>query len=69
MPNTLSLEERVAKLEQEITLLKAQTSKIEKKPQWPWNVCGSMKDFPEFDEVLRLGRVFRQSYHDQLDVE
>ena len=69
MPNTLSLEERVAKLEQEIASLKAQSSKGEQTAQWPWNVCGSMKDFPEFDEVLRLGREFRQSYRDRLDEE
>lgn len=69
MPDTSSLEERVAKLEQELALLKAQSPKAEPTAQWPWNACGSMKDLPEFEEVLRLGRDFRQSYHDQLDEE
>jgi hypothetical protein len=69
MSKTLSLEERVTQLEHELALLKAQTSKDDQNAQWPLSVCGSMKDFPEFDEVLRLGREFRQSYRDQLDEE
>ncbi|WP_254507634.1 hypothetical protein [Anatilimnocola floriformis] len=51
---------RVTALESEVAKLKREKPKGSR---WLDNVKGSMKDDPEFAEVLRLGREFRQSYH------
>ncbi|MBN2580288.1 MAG: hypothetical protein JXB10_14960 [Pirellulales bacterium] len=67
MADALTLEERVSKLEQEIVQLKSQLSPTKRDQGWPWNISGSMNDFPEFDEVVRLGREFRKSYTDDVE--
>jgi hypothetical protein len=46
MAELSTLEERVSKLEQEISRLKAQINSSRRDPDWPWNISGSMKDFP-----------------------
>ena len=63
----MSMEERVALLEREVADLKrlaiapaiaADPVKNNGTPEANWieKISGSMKDFPEFEEVLRLGR-------------
>jgi len=57
---------RVNALEKEVAQIKEKTtdepaSKSDRARRWE-SICGSMKDDPEFAEVLRLGREFRKSY-------
>jgi tetrahydromethanopterin S-methyltransferase subunit A len=60
-----TVEERLERLEKEVTLLKlSQSSKVDiaaKKPGWVAKIEGSFKDDPEFAEILRLGREERQA--------
>lgn len=60
-----TVEERLERLEKEVTLLKlSQSSKDDlaaKKPGWVAKIEGSFKDDPEFAEILRLGREERQT--------
>jgi hypothetical protein len=60
-----TVEERLDRLEKEVTLLKlSQSNKIdlvEKKPGWVAKIEGSFKDDPDFAEILRLGREARQT--------
>ena len=55
-----SVEERLEKLEREVDQLKLAHGPMlalsSKKPGWVSRISGSLKDDPEFDEILRLGR-------------
>ncbi len=64
MPDQSSLEERLATLEQEVAYIKRQLSAVGTNGNWVDEVSGSMKPFPEFDDVVRLGREFRESTDD-----
>ncbi len=61
MAEMKSVEERLAVVEQELAELKRRLPQGPRKKNWIEEINGSMKDFPEFDEVLRLGKEFRQS--------
>jgi hypothetical protein len=64
MADNPSLEERVTALEKDLAELKETVAKlIPKPPRWE-DVVGSMNDFPEFEEVLQLGREFRKNFPD-----
>ena len=73
------LEERVATLERELaevkqllassTLLPASSPLPPVKPNWIEAITGSMADFPEFAEVVRLGREWRESQRPAEDEE
>jgi hypothetical protein len=54
-----SLEERVKALEKEVADLKQQLLELSFRGTWLEKVTGSMKDYPEFEEVLRLGAEIR----------
>jgi hypothetical protein len=60
-----TVEERLERLEKEVRLLKlSQSSEIDlaaKKPGWVEKIVGSLKDAPEFSEIIRLGREERQA--------
>jgi hypothetical protein len=61
----LTIEQRVAFLEQEVARLRDQVEQNgngSSRPSGGWidQVAGSMKDFPEFEKVLELGRAFRR---------
>ena len=59
-----SVEERLAKLEDELVRLKGF---IAPQPGMDWlKACGTFKDDPDFEELLRLGREFRNSCSDNL---
>ena len=58
MPNETNLEQRLAVLEKEVAELK---HSVRPGPNWFERVSGSMKNEPDFDEVLRLGREIRQA--------
>lgn len=55
-----TLEERIARLEREVDLLKSRTPN-EKKKDWIAQITGSFADDPDFDEIVRLGREIRQA--------
>ncbi len=57
------LEKRVAALEAEVAALKAETTKSAAK-QRPWweEIAGTFADYPAFEEAMRLGREWRDSF-------
>ncbi len=52
-----SVEDRLTALESELTQLRR---RLESDSNWIAHVSGSLKEFPEFEDVLRLGREARQ---------
>jgi phosphopantetheine adenylyltransferase len=56
-----SLEERIAKVEQEIERLKDKSNGPKDKSRWISDISGSFKNDDDFDEILRLGREERQA--------
>jgi hypothetical protein len=62
-----SVEDRLSALESEVQDVKRQLARFSKPRAWLDEVTGSMDEWPEFDEVLRLGRAFRQSVSDGAD--
>jgi hypothetical protein len=61
-----TLEQRVAALERDVRALKLKGqaqlfSKANPNPNWVEEVAGSMKDFPEFDEVRKIMREMREA--------
>jgi hypothetical protein len=55
----MSIEERLTALEQQVAHLSRQLDRPGKE-DWTKRVIGSFASRPEFDEVIRLGREFRQ---------
>ena len=57
------LEQRVHALEAQVARLKAELEEI-RGPQVPWweKISGSFADDPDFDEAMRLGREWRDSF-------
>lgn len=70
--STLSLEERVAALEAEVEQLKRQFTgqPLDDTPWWK-KIVGTFKDDPEYEEAMRLGREWRESFRprDDNDIE
>jgi len=58
--STITLEERVAILEQELLALKRQLPKPGVVPWWE-QISGVFADTPAFDEAVALGRQYRDS--------
>ena len=59
-----TVEDRLSTLEREMAELRrrlAVASPPSLGTDWLNAIAGSMKDYPEFDEVLRLGRAVRES--------
>ena len=52
-----SVEDRLAAIESEIAILR---QRIVADSDWLARVSGSLKEFPEFEDVLRLGREARE---------
>ena len=63
MHTELSLEQRVAALEEEVATLKRRLEELlpKKDENWIEKISGSMKDFPEWEEVARLGAEIRRA--------
>jgi hypothetical protein len=57
------LEKRVAALEAEVAALKAETTKsaTNQRPWWK-EIAGTFADDPAFEEAMRLGREWRDSF-------
>ncbi len=58
------LEERIATLEKEVAQIKQQLGHRKLSRDWVKRISGSLKDFPEFSEVVRLGKEFRRKQKD-----
>jgi hypothetical protein len=58
-----TVEERLATLEAEVAELKRRLAELAPQPKKNWleAVTGIMKDYPEFEEVVRYGREFREA--------
>jgi hypothetical protein len=59
---SISLEERVAILEAEITKIKnkVESSTITTKPWWE-KITGTFADSPDYDKAMQLGKKYRES--------
>lgn len=55
-----TVEERLTALETEVQAVKRRLAEIEKPRAWLDDVAGSMEAWPEFAEVLHLGRELRE---------
>lgn len=64
MPEDPTIEERVDELEREMARVKRCVGGSLSAADWIDSVSGSMKQFPEFDEVVDLGAEFRRSQAD-----
>jgi len=57
------LEKRVAALEAEVAKLKATSDSTAERPHQWWNeIAGSFADDPVYEEAMRLGREWRESF-------
>jgi hypothetical protein len=61
MDSGKSIEERLASVERDLAELKARFPPVPKPENWIERISGSMQDYPEFDEILRLGREMREA--------
>jgi len=63
MATIKSLESRIVELERQIARLSARFS-VPRKPRKNWlsSMAGCMAGYPEFEEVVRLGREWRESF-------
>ena len=59
-----ALVERLRALEKEVADIKRRLEQPAANGNWVDEISGSMKRFPEFDEVVRLGQEFRRAQKD-----
>jgi hypothetical protein len=61
---TGSLKDRVAALETEVARLKAKVEEQGQKAEQPWwkQISGAFANDPDFEEAMRLGREYRESF-------
>ncbi|MBI3462648.1 MAG: hypothetical protein HY000_06240 [Planctomycetes bacterium] len=60
MPEQPTVEERLTAVEQQLADLKRRVAGAEGR-SWMERIAGTFKDDPDFDEIVRLGRAFRES--------
>jgi hypothetical protein len=61
MADLVELETRLIALEQDVVRLKSAAPSGPPSPDWVDDVSGSMKAYPEFDEVTAIGKAARQA--------
>ena len=61
MASSPDIEERLTALEREMTEVKNRLASGRLNGDWIAGITGSFADDPDFDEILRLGREFRDS--------
>ena len=59
--STSQLEQRVAALEAEVTMLKSQLQATQTTQPWWEQIAGTFQRDPMYEEAMRLGRQSRQS--------
>ena len=66
---TLSLEERVKELESRLKQVERQQAGAPAPDDRPWweQIRGRFKDDPDYDEAMRLGREWRESFRPKDD--
>jgi len=64
MSNTSTIERRLTQVEKEVSFLKSKLSGLSVKKQWIDQISGSLKNDPEFDEILRHGQQIRKADRD-----
>jgi hypothetical protein len=60
-----TVDDRLSALEKELQAVKQQLAALAKPRAWLHDVAGSMDPWPEFEEVMRLGREFRQKTNEE----
>lgn len=60
MAQDLTVESRIAALEQEVKSIKQRIDRRPRDHDWLSNVTGSMAEMPEFDAVLEIGQSLRR---------
>ena len=55
------VEEMLTAVEKELAELKQRLAVPDNHASWVERIAGTFNDVPEFDEIVRLGRDFRQS--------
>jgi hypothetical protein len=61
--STSQLEQRIAALEAEVTKLKSQMEAMQTTSPWWEQIAGTFQHDPMYEEAMRLGRQYRQSFH------
>ena len=61
MSDSVTIEDRLAAVEKDVALLKGRVLSGDGAQPWYAKLVGSMKDHPEFDEVVKLGREIRKA--------
>ncbi len=61
MSDSVTIEDRLAAVEKDVALLKGRVLAGNESRPWYAKLVGSMKDRPEFEEVVRLGREIRKT--------
>ena len=60
MVDSKELEERIIALERDVAAMK-RAAATDLSRNWVERISGSMRDYPEFDEVIALGKEARQA--------
>lgn len=63
MSRTSTLEVRLRTVEKQISEVLEHLARPSSAQPWYQPMIGSMKDFPEFEQVVKLGRKIRKSNH------
>jgi hypothetical protein len=58
---SMTIEQRLETVERELATLKGGVKTLKPGPNWISSMCGTFKDDPEFDEILRLGKQLRDA--------
>ncbi len=66
MSEAFTLEARLEAVERDVAQLKDLVGRAPEMRPWYERMVGSMKDYPEFADVVRLGRELRKVEHDAL---
>ena len=61
MPEQQTIEQRLTEVERELAELKRRLPLQTGGKSWVERIAGTFKDDPDFDEIVRRGREFRQS--------
>ena len=61
MSDSVTIEDRLVAVEKDIALLKGKVLIDNASRPWYVKIVGSMKDHPEFDDVVGLGREIRKA--------
>lgn len=64
MGENISLESRLARLEAKVNALVQRIERDPSKADWVEKIVGTFENEPDFAEVLRRGREYRQTFDD-----